>query len=410
MSGRKDDAGAGTLNDFVKKLFQMLLEERYREVVRWTVAGDSFVVLDTNEFTKEILPRHFKHLNFASFVRQLNKYDFHKVKISNEQKAHYEYGDDAWEFKHPEFRKDDREALENIRRKAPLKKEAAYDLNPHYDSQILALLLEMLLLREEHKELFAKYKAMLDAVVALRSHNERMQQLLGVMVHCLTQAGIKLPPMDMPTPALVLPRDEKKEHLRLGSFEYTPGLLPQDELSKTTLTVPNPKFHVLLVEDDSVCIQLCRKFLMKYGCLVTVVTDGLNAISTVEHTKYDLVLMDIVMPNLDGATATLVIRLFDTRTPIIAMTGNIQDNDLVTYLQNGMLDILAKPFTKDDLYLILSKHLLKRKDDKMDKLDEKLLGDKLLDPEDKFYDKMPMMDALPLMLDMEPREKKLRLH
>ena len=50
----------------------------------------------------------------------------------------------------------------------------------------------------------------------------------------------------------------------------------------------------------------------KYGCLVTVVTDGLNAISTVEHTKYDLVLMDIVMPNLDGATPQ-VIRSFDTK-------------------------------------------------------------------------------------------------
>ena len=85
------------------------------------------------------------------------------------------------------------------------------------------------------------------------------------------------------------------------------------QLRSGTTSVPNPKFHVLLVEDDNVCIQLCRKFLVKYGCLVTVVTDGLNAISTVEHTKYDLVLMDIVMPNLDGATATSVIRSFDTK-------------------------------------------------------------------------------------------------
>lgn len=141
---------------------------------------------------------------------------------------------------------------------------------------------------------------------------------------------------------------------------------PTTSAQISTTSVPNPKFHVLLVEDDNVCIQLCRKFLVKYGCLVTVVTDGLNAISTVEHTKYDLVLMDIVMPNLDGATATSVIRSFDTKTPIIAMTGNIEDNDLVTYLQNGMSDILAKPFTKDDLYAILSKHLLDPKENKQD--------------------------------------------
>ena len=88
---------------------------------------------------------------------------------------------------------------------------------------------------------------------------------------------------------------------------------PTTSAQISTTSVPNPKFHVLLVEDDNVCIQLCRKFLVKYGCLVTVVTDGLNAISTVEHTKYDLVLMDIVMPNLDGATATSVIRSFDTK-------------------------------------------------------------------------------------------------
>ncbi|GAV28436.1 hypothetical protein PMKS-001907 [Pichia membranifaciens] len=119
--------------------------------------------------------------------------------------------------------------------------------------------------------------------------------------------------------------------------------------------------HVLLVEDDDVCIQLCRKFLMKYGCTVVVVTDGLSAISAVEQVKFDLVLMDIVMPNLDGASATSVIRSFDKDTPIIAMTGNYQRNDLVTYLNHGMTDILAKPFTKDDLYMILEKHKMDRK-------------------------------------------------
>lgn len=66
--------------------------------------------------------------------------------------------------------------------------------------------------------------------------------------------------------------------------------------------------HVLLVEDDDVCVQLCKKFLVKYGCTVVVVKDGLAAISAVEKVKFDLVLMDIVMPNLDGASATAVIR------------------------------------------------------------------------------------------------------
>jgi hypothetical protein len=54
------------------------------DVVSWGPKGDCFVVKDMNEFTKSILPRIFKHSNFASFVRQLNKYDFHKVKNSDD--------------------------------------------------------------------------------------------------------------------------------------------------------------------------------------------------------------------------------------------------------------------------------------------------------------------------------------
>ena len=58
----------------------MLEDTSFSHVVSWGPQGDCFVVKDMNEFTKTILPRMFKHSNFASFVRQLNKYDFHKVR------------------------------------------------------------------------------------------------------------------------------------------------------------------------------------------------------------------------------------------------------------------------------------------------------------------------------------------
>ena len=59
---------------------RMLEDTSFADVVSWGPQGDCFVVKDMNEFTKSILPRMFKHSNFASFVRQLNKYDFHKVR------------------------------------------------------------------------------------------------------------------------------------------------------------------------------------------------------------------------------------------------------------------------------------------------------------------------------------------
>ena len=70
----------------------MLEDTTFADVVSWGPGGDCFVVKDMNEFTKSILPRMFKHSNFASFVRQLNKYDFHKVRHNNEESGQSPYG------------------------------------------------------------------------------------------------------------------------------------------------------------------------------------------------------------------------------------------------------------------------------------------------------------------------------
>ncbi|KDR79946.1 hypothetical protein GALMADRAFT_1170770 [Galerina marginata CBS 339.88] len=64
-------------------LCSMLEDPSNQSIVCWGPQRDCFIVKDTNEFAKTILPRIFNHSNFASFVRQLNKYDFHKVKQTN---------------------------------------------------------------------------------------------------------------------------------------------------------------------------------------------------------------------------------------------------------------------------------------------------------------------------------------
>ncbi|KAF9913428.1 kinase-regulated stress-responsive transcription factor skn7 [Lobosporangium transversale] len=113
---------------------------------------------------------------------------------------------------------------------------------------------------------------------------------------------------------------------------------------------------VLLVEDDDTCRRLSSRLLQIFGCPFDVAEDGMAAVGKMSHQKYDIVLMDIVMPKLDGVSATTQIRRFDAMTPIISMTSNITTNDILTYFANGMNDILPKPFSKVGLLNMLEKH------------------------------------------------------
>lgn len=116
----------------------MLEETEIANVVSWCPKGDSFVVKDMTEFTKSVLPRIFKHSNFASFVRQLNKYDFHKVKNSDDSPFSEQVDSflylfhkhqtlttccQSWTFRHPEFRADRPHSLENIKRKLAISRK-----------------------------------------------------------------------------------------------------------------------------------------------------------------------------------------------------------------------------------------------------------------------------------------------
>lgn len=116
--------------------------------------------------------------------------------------------------------------------------------------------------------------------------------------------------------------------------------------------------RVLLVEDDAVCRNLTTKFLQLFGCTIEVASDGVEAVNKMQSGVYDICMMDVSMPNLDGVSATSLIRQFDAMTPIISMTGNSRPDEILTYFSHGMNDVLPKPFTKEGMLSMLEKHLI----------------------------------------------------
>lgn len=117
--------------------------------------------------------------------------------------------------------------------------------------------------------------------------------------------------------------------------------------------------HILLVEDNEINQLIAVNMLELEGVQVDIAENGQQALDKVQETKYDLVLMDIQMPVMDGLEATRNIReSFDKiQLPIIALTANVMNQEIQHYLTIGMNDHLGKPFEKEQLHKILDHYL-----------------------------------------------------
>ncbi|KAL1883016.1 hypothetical protein VTK73DRAFT_91 [Phialemonium thermophilum] len=104
---REAQAKGKPIPPFVQKLSSYLDESKNTDLIRWSEKGDSFIVLDEDEFAKTLIPELFKHNNYASFVRQLNMYGFHKrVRLSdNSMKASERKNKSPSEYYNPYFRR-----------------------------------------------------------------------------------------------------------------------------------------------------------------------------------------------------------------------------------------------------------------------------------------------------------------
>jgi two-component system sensor histidine kinase/response regulator len=117
--------------------------------------------------------------------------------------------------------------------------------------------------------------------------------------------------------------------------------------------------RILVVEDNELNQEVARDLLMLAGVTVECAGNGAQALEFLARNKYDLVLMDMQMPVMDGITATRQIRLQPAfaALPIIAMTANALEQDRLTCLEAGMNDHIGKPVDPDELYAVISRGL-----------------------------------------------------
>ena len=115
--------------------------------------------------------------------------------------------------------------------------------------------------------------------------------------------------------------------------------------------------HVLLVDDNNVNLQIAAEILKKSGCKVTTANSGKNAINAAKKERFDLIFMDIQMPDMDGVESAKRIKAEEKNknTPVIAMTAYSMKGDREKYLSSGMDDYISKPIAPESLVYTVKK-------------------------------------------------------
>lgn len=146
----------------------------------------------------------------------------------------------------------------------------------------------------------------------------------------------------------------------VGLLNKTTNQLAVDNSNDDVVIPDLSAFNVLLAEDNLLNQQVAKSFLADTNINVTCVENGILALEQLANKHFDLVLMDIQMPEMDGLTATYKIRnkLKLTQIPIIAMTAHAMESDIEKSIEAGMNYHFTKPIDPELLYSTLAKYLL----------------------------------------------------
>ncbi|MCD9013994.1 PAS domain-containing hybrid sensor histidine kinase/response regulator [Parachryseolinea silvisoli] len=138
-----------------------------------------------------------------------------------------------------------------------------------------------------------------------------------------------------------------------------PGRLPSETQTTNTqkkLAFKNP-VTILVVDDNPMNLLVAKKMLKKFGAEVTITQSGFDAIDLVKRTQFNLVLMDIQMPGINGYETTAEMRRLNFTMPILALSANGYEDDIRQSLASGMNYHITKPYTEQHFFETVNKYI-----------------------------------------------------
>lgn len=177
-------------NKFLQRLFNILSEPKYSNIISWTESETSFAIKQMTEFTVSILPLYFKHKNFSSFVRQLNMYNFHKERDTS----------DIQIYSHPCFIKGQQKNLINIHRKTSDLYTSTKQVSPlekkynTIQSKQKLLNEKISMLEENYQEVSAYNQTLLCQIFQSREREQKIEELLMMFIEQVKEVPSFLEP------------------------------------------------------------------------------------------------------------------------------------------------------------------------------------------------------------------------
>jgi signal transduction histidine kinase/CheY-like chemotaxis protein len=148
-----------------------------------------------------------------------------------------------------------------------------------------------------------------------------------------------------------------------SAFSFTLSLVKTEKPTVSDIGIGIEKDlsgkKILLIEDNEINRFLASTLLKKWNATYSLAVNGIDAIPYLQKENFDVILMDLQMPEEDGFQSTYRIRnTLNLKTPIIALTANALESERQACLKAGMNDYLSKPYAPDDLYSKIVKHIV----------------------------------------------------